>query len=99
MDEDSSGPHCSYSTGMDDSRLLVCVAGSLFRRRPASCSAAISYALVVLGYGYATHLLGGPEDPRFPQAACPAGSGAFSSEPAGDGWVRLSVGRRSRSVR
>ena len=89
MDEDLSEPRCPCGSGMDDSRLCVCLAGSLYRYRLAPRSASFSYALVVLGYGHTSHSLGGPADPRF-QAICPTSSGAFPSEPAGDVCVRLS---------
>ena len=58
-----------------------------------------SYAMVVLGYGHASHSLGGPADPCFRQATCPTSSGAFPSEPAGDVCLRLSSGGGSRRVR
>ena len=69
------------------------------RRGPAAVSAVVSYALVVLGSGHASHSLGGPADPRFQQATGPASSGAFPSEPAGDVGVRLCFGGGSRRVR
>src|SRR5215467_1480902 len=99
MDEDPFGPCCSCRSGMDDSRLSVCLAGSLCRYRPASCSAPFSYDLVVLGYGHPAHRFGGPEDPRIQQTICSASSGPSGSEPAADVWVRVSFGDGSGRVR
>src|SRR5271154_2213588 len=99
MDEESSGPRCCCGSGMDDSRLSVCLTGPLFRHGQASRSALISYAVVVLGSGHTSHPLGGPEDPHFPQATCPTSSRAFASQLAGDVCVRLSFGGSSRRLR
>src|SRR5205814_5928631 len=65
LDENASGPCCTCGFGMDDSRLCVCLAGSLYRHGPAPRPLCISHDLVVLGFGHPSHSLGGPADPRF----------------------------------
>jgi hypothetical protein len=98
MVEDASRTHGSCDVGMDDSRLSVCLAGSLFRQRPASRSAFISDAMVVLGNPHTSDSLGGPEDPYFQQAVCATNPGTFTSEPAGDGCVRSPFGGTPRRL-
>src|SRR5690348_6073372 len=99
MDEDAPGPLCSCGSGMDDSRLCLCLAGSLPRHRLAPRPAFISYAMVVLGHRHTCHSLGGSADPRFQQATWATNSGAFDSEPAVDVCVRLCFGGGSRRIR
>ena len=52
-------------SGMDASRLCVCLAGSRCRGRPAPRSALVADAMVVLGHRHASHSLGGPADSHF----------------------------------
>src|SRR5438067_216223 len=89
MDEDPSGPPRPCGSGMDDSRLCVCLAGPFRRYWLAAGSARIVGVLVALGYPHAAHSLGGPAAPIFQQAACPTNFGASASEPAGNIGLHL----------
>src|SRR5262245_53007329 len=98
MDEDSSGPHCSCGTGMDDSRLCFCLAGSFCRQTLAPSSAFTSYGLVVLGSAHTSPSLGGSADPGFQQTTWATRPSAYPSEPGGRVLLRLSPGHASGRV-
>src|SRR6185436_3312842 len=95
MDEDSSGPSRAGGSGMDDSRVCVCLAGSLCRQTLAPSSAFVSYAVVVMGSAHTPHSLDRPADPSFQQTSWPTSPSAYSSEPRGR--VRLCLSPRGAS--
>src|SRR5215467_8903551 len=98
IDEESCWPSRAGGSGMDDSRLCICLAGSLCRQTLAPSTAFTSYAVVVLGFAHTSHSLDGPADSGFQETTWPTRPSAYPYEPRGRIRLPLSPGGASRRV-